>query len=105
VRGLIGTNTVAEIEAAIMISTNTGWSRIISAKQVRTTGGFTSDSVRRVNSRGEFESISLRGCNPMAARAGSPLAGRNLHPLDGKSKFHEVITPPFPFDQQSLVAL
>ncbi len=30
---MIGTKTVAEIEAAIMISTNTGWSRIISAKQ------------------------------------------------------------------------
>jgi hypothetical protein len=28
-----------------------------------------------------------------------------LHPLDGESKFHEVIAPPFPFDQQSLVAL
>jgi hypothetical protein len=41
----------------------------------------------------------------LPARAGSPLAGRNSHPLDDESKFHEVIAPPFPFDQQSLVAL
>jgi len=41
----------------------------------------------------------------LPARAGSPLAGRDLHPLDSESKFHEVIAPPFPFDQQGLVAL
>lgn len=42
----------------------------------------------------------------LPARAGSPLAGRDSHPLDDTSKFHGVIAiPPFPFDQQSLVAL
>ena len=42
----------------------------------------------------------------LPARAGSPLAGRDSHPLDDKSKFHGVIAfPPIPIDQQSLVAL
>jgi len=30
----------------------------------RKNGGFTSDKAQRVNSRGEFEPISLRRCNP-----------------------------------------
>jgi len=42
----------------------------------------------------------------LPARAGSPLAGRDSHPLDDESKFHGVIaSPPIPIDQQSLVAL
>ena len=40
-----------------------------------------------------------------AARAGSPLAGRASHPLDDKRSFMESSHPPFPFDQQCLVAL
>ena len=50
--------------------------------------------------------VSLPRPSPgsLPARAGSPLAGRVSHPLDGESKFHEVIAPPFPFDQQCLVA-
>ena len=41
----------------------------------------------------------------LPARAGSPLAGRDLHPLDDRSIFHGVIAiPPIPIDQQSLVA-
>jgi hypothetical protein len=32
----------------------------------RNNGGSTSDNVQRVNSRGVFESVSLRRCNPMA---------------------------------------
>lgn len=42
----------------------------------------------------------------LPAWTGSPLAGRDSHPLDYESKFHEVIaSPPIPIDQQSLVAL
>ncbi len=38
--------------------------------------------------------------------AGSPLAGRDLHPLDGKRNFMESSQhPPIPIDQQCLVAL
>jgi hypothetical protein len=36
---------------------------------------------------------------------GSPLAGRVSHPLDDKRSFMESSHPPFPFDQQCLVAL
>ena len=42
----------------------------------------------------------------LPAWTGSPLAGRDLHPLDDESKFHGVIaSPPIPIDQQGLVAL
>ncbi len=42
----------------------------------------------------------------LPARAGSPLAGRDLHPLDDASKFQgDIAFPPIPIDQQSLVAL
>ena len=42
----------------------------------------------------------------LPAWTGSPLAGRDSHPLDDESKFHGVIAcPPIPIDQQSLVAL
>ena len=37
--------------------------------------------------------------------AGSPLVGRDLHPLDDIQSFMKVSPPPIPFDQQSLVAL
>jgi len=36
---------------------------------------------------------------------GLPLAGRASHPLDDKRSFMESSHPPFPFDQQGLVAL
>ena len=32
------------------------------------------------------------------------MAGQSSHPLDGGSKFHEVIGPPFHFDPQGLLA-
>ena len=41
----------------------------------------------------------------LPARAGSPLAGRDLHPLDDKQSFMETSHPPIPFDPQGLVAL
>jgi hypothetical protein len=41
----------------------------------------------------------------LPARAGSPLAGRDSHPLDDKRNFMESSHPPIPIDQQSLVAL
>src|SRR5439155_12020995 len=37
--------------------------------------------------------------------AGSPLVGRDLHPLDDTQSFMKASPPPIPFDQQSLVAL
>ena len=46
---------------------------------------------------------SAQGLLP--AWAGSPLAGRVSHPLDGTQSFMEASPPPIPFDQQSLVAL
>jgi hypothetical protein len=41
----------------------------------------------------------------LPARAGSPLAGRDSHPLDNEQSFMEVSHPPIPFDPQGLVAL
>ncbi len=41
----------------------------------------------------------------LPARAGSPLAGRDSHPLDSTRSFMKSSQPPFPFDQHSLVAL
>jgi hypothetical protein len=41
----------------------------------------------------------------LPARAGSPLAGRDLHPLDNERSFMKSSHPPIPFDQQGLVAL
>jgi hypothetical protein len=41
----------------------------------------------------------------LPAQAGSPLAGRVLHPLDDRQSFMKVSHPPIPFDQQGLVAL
>ena len=41
----------------------------------------------------------------LPTRAGSPLAGRDSHPLDENRRFMESSHPPFPFDPQSLVAL
>jgi hypothetical protein len=38
-------------------------------------------------------------------RAGSPLAGRVLHPLDDIQNFMEDVCPPIPIDPQGLVAL
>jgi hypothetical protein len=38
-------------------------------------------------------------------RAGSPFAGRVLHPLDDKQHFMEDVRPPIPIDPQGLVAL
>src|SRR5439155_16216857 len=41
----------------------------------------------------------------LPTRAGSPLVGRDLHPLDDTQSFMKASPPPIPFDQQSLVAL
>ncbi len=41
----------------------------------------------------------------LPARAGSPLAGRDLHPLDDVRSFMVASQPPIPFDPQGLVAL
>ena len=41
----------------------------------------------------------------LPARAGSPLAGRDSHPLDDEQSFMEKSHPPIPFDPQGLVAL
>ena len=41
----------------------------------------------------------------LPARAGSPLAGRDLHPLDDTQSFMKASYPPIPFDQPCLVAL
>jgi hypothetical protein len=41
----------------------------------------------------------------LPARAGSPLAGRVLHPLDDEQHFMEDVRPPIPIDPQGLVAL
>ena len=41
----------------------------------------------------------------LPARAGSPLTGRDLHPLDDKQSFMETSHPPIPFDPQGLVTL
>jgi hypothetical protein len=85
---------------------------VIAFTQNRTLGirnGITFEAKypRPTRSRAYASPIPLPKPSPgsLPARAGSPLAGRNSHPLDGESKFHEVIAPPFPFDQQSLVAL
>jgi len=40
----------------------------------RKNGGVTSDKVQPVNSRGEFESVSLRQCNPMGVEEGAHTA-------------------------------
>jgi hypothetical protein len=41
----------------------------------------------------------------LPARAGSPLAGRDVHPLDDARRFMVASHPPMPFDPQGLVAL
>jgi len=41
----------------------------------------------------------------LPARTGSPLAGRDSHPLDDKRNFKETSLPPIPIDQHGLVAL
>jgi hypothetical protein len=41
----------------------------------------------------------------LPAWAGSPLAGRNSHPLDDERSFTEASHPPILFDQPCLVAL
>ena len=41
----------------------------------------------------------------LPAWAGSPLAGRALHPLDDTQSFMKASPPPIPFDQPCLVAL
>ncbi len=69
---------------------------------------FEAVTPRLTRSRAYASPASLPRPSPgsLPARAGSPLAGRVLHPLDDESKFHGVIaSPPIPLDQQSLVAL
>ena len=86
---------------------------VIAFTQNRTLGirngiAFEAKYPRPTRSRAYASPISLPRPSPgsLPARAGSPLAGRNSHPLDDKSKFHGAIAcPPIPIDQQGLVAL
>ena len=86
---------------------------VIAFAQNRTLGlrndiAFEATTPRPTRSRAYASPTPLPGPSQgsLPARAGSPLAGRDSHPLDDRSKFHGVIAiPPFPFDQQSLVAL
>ena len=41
----------------------------------------------------------------LPARAGSPLAGRDSHPLDARQNFMKALHPPIPIDPHCLVAL
>ena len=75
---------------------------------IRNNETFEAATPRLTRSHAYASPASLPRPSPgsLPARAGSPLAGRDSHPLDDTSKFHRVIAvPPFPFDQQSLVAL
>ena len=86
---------------------------VVAFRENRTLGirnviAFEAATPRLTRSRAYASPISLprpsQGSLP--ARAGSPLAGRDLHPLNNESKFHGVIAiSPIPIDQQSLVAL
>ena len=49
--------------------------------------------------------ISEIGARLATGRAGSPLAGRDSHPLDDKQNFMKASHPPIPIDPQGLVAL
>jgi len=86
---------------------------VVAFRENRTLGirddiAFEAAVPRLTRSRAYASPASLPRPSPgsLPARAGSPLAGRDSHPLDDTSKFHGVIAvPPFPFDQQRLVAL
>jgi hypothetical protein len=51
------------------------------------------------------DGISATVARLATGRAGSPLAGRVLHPLDDEQSFMGTAHPPIPFDPQGLVAL
>ena len=51
------------------------------------------------------EAISDAGARLATGRAGSPLAGRDSHPLDDRQHFMEASYPPVPIDPHCLVAL
>jgi len=86
---------------------------VVAFRENRTLGirvdiAFEAATPRLTRSRAYASPASLPGPaqGSLPARAGSPLAGRDSHPLDDESKFHGVIaSPPIPIDQQSLVAL
>jgi hypothetical protein len=68
---------------------------------------FEAKKPRPTRSRAYASPIPLPRSSPgsLPARAGSPLAGRDLHPLDDRRNFMKSSHPPIPIDQQSLVAL
>ena len=85
---------------------------VIAFTQHRTLGirngiAFEAKNPRPTHSRAYASPISLPRPSPgsLPTRAGSPLAGRDSHPLDDKRNFMESSHPPIPIDQQSLVAL
>jgi len=69
--------------------------------------GFGAAVPRPARSHAYASQAPLLGSAPglLPARAGSPLAGRDSHPLDDEQSFMETSHPPIPFDQQGLVAL
>src|SRR5262245_52229623 len=69
--------------------------------------GFGAAAPRPTRSHAYASPIPLRRPSQgvLPARAGSPLTGRVLHPLDDEQSFMKASHPPIPFDQQSLVAL
>src|SRR6266571_224134 len=69
--------------------------------------GFGAAVPRPARSHAYASQALLLGSAPglLPARAGSPLAGRDSHPLDDEQSFMETSHPPIPFDQQGLVAL
>ena len=68
---------------------------------------FEAKKPRPTRSRAYASPTSLPRPSPgsLPTRAGSPLAGRDLHPLDNKRNFMKSSHPPIPIDQQRPVAL
>jgi hypothetical protein len=85
---------------------------VVAFREKRTLGirvdiAFEAATPRLTRSRAYASPAPLPGPSQgsLPARAGSPLAGRDSHPLDDERSFMESSHPPFPFDQQCLVAL
>ncbi len=76
---------------------------VVAFRQYRTLGirndlDFEAATPRPARSSAFASPVPLPGPSPgwLPARAGSPLAGRALHPLDGFSRFHGDIAVPLP---------
>jgi|GEM_PF-3096956 len=85
---------------------------VVAFTQHRTLGirnaiDFEATLPRPIRSRADASPTALprpsQGSRP--AWAGSPLAGRDSHPLDNTRSFMKASHPPIPFDRQCLVAL